>query len=95
MHQGYNDLETIIEDEFLDDHFEHERIPHDNYGIEFNDRYLVDPIKFELDEAVKRIQDDNVEPNLEKHSIIELMPEWEIQEITIEKPIILRYLNPK
>ena len=41
MHQGYNDLETMIEDDYLDENFESERIPHNNYGIEFDEKYLV------------------------------------------------------
>ena len=95
MHQENIDLETMIEDEFLDQNFEHEPIPHDNYGIEFDERYLVDPALFELDEAVRKIQNDHFEPHLEQDKIIELKPDWEIRKIAIEEPIILRYLNPK
>ena len=93
MHQGYNNLETIIEDEFWDENFESGLKPHDNYGIELIDRYLDDPRRLELDKSVKGIQDDTIEPNLGKNSITELKPDWEIRESTIESPTILRYLK--
>jgi hypothetical protein len=99
MHEEYDDLEAMIGhdawDEPWDDDFEHEPTPHDNYGIEFNESYLDDPLLFELDEAVKGIQDDKIEPNIEKHSIIEMQPDLEIREIPLEKPFILKYLNEK
>ena len=96
MHQGYNDLETMIEDEFLDDNFEHEPMPHDIYGIEFDERYLLDHGLFEVDDAIEKIQESAVEPDIIKPEITELTPDIEIiRVLPTNHPKILRYLNPK
>ena len=96
MHQGYNDLETMIEDEFLDDNFEHEPMPRDIYGIEFDERYLLDHGLFEVDDAIEKIQESAVEPDIIKPEITELTPDIEIiRVLPTNHPKILRYLNPK
>jgi hypothetical protein len=96
MHQGYNDLETMIEDELLDYNNEHEPMPHDIYGIEFDERYLLDHGLFELEDAIEKIQDSAVESDIIKPEITELTPDLEIIRIVPTNHLkILRYFNPK
>ena len=95
MHQGYNDLETIIEDEFLDENFESEPILHDNYGIEINECYQIDTEHFEPDKAIDRFHEIPDESNFKEPAITELENDLEIiRVLPTNHPKILRYFDP-
>ena len=96
MHQGYMGLETIIEDEFLEYNLESELTPEEIYGIEFDERYLFDHGLFELVDAIEKIRESWIEPDIIKPEITEIDNKFEIiRPIPTEDPYILRYLKPK
>jgi translation initiation factor 2 gamma subunit (eIF-2gamma) len=96
MHQGHMGLETIIEDEFLEYNLESKLTPEEIYDIEFDDRYLFNYGLFELEDAIEKIQESAVEPDIIKPVITEIDNKIEIvRQIPTEYPYILRYLNPE
>jgi hypothetical protein len=53
MGQEFSDLEGILEHE---PDFESEIVEHDQYGLNFEDKYLFNEERFEIDEAIKSEQ---------------------------------------
>ena len=77
MHPGYNDLETIIEDELLNDNFEHEPVSDEIYGLEFDESYQIDPEHFEPNEAIEELQKIPIESNFNEPAITELESDFQ------------------
>lgn len=96
MDQEYYGLETIIEDEYWDDNFELESIPLDNYSIEFNESYIIDPGQIELKKAIEKFHETTDESDFNEPVITKLEPDLEIiRFLPTDQPKILRYLDEK
>jgi hypothetical protein len=90
------DLETIIEDEFFEYNLESDLTPEEVYGIEFDERYIFDHGFSELEDAVEKIQESGIGPDIIKPEITELTPDIGIVRIEPPNhPKILRHLDPK
>ena len=94
MHEEYDDLESMIEDDSWDEPWDETLEPHDDFSIEFNGYYQ--PELSESDIAIQRLQEIHGEPDIKKPVIAELKSNLEIIKILpTDQPKIIRYLDEK
>jgi hypothetical protein len=94
MHEDYNDLDSMIEDEPWDESWDETLEPHDDYGIKFNDKYNIE--LSEPDIVIQRMQENHGESDIKSPVITELRSDIEIIKILpIDQPKILSYLDEK
>ena len=89
MHEEYDDLESMIDDNSRDEPWDETLKPHDDFGIEFNGYYQ--PELSESDIAIQRLQDNHGESDIKKPVISELRSDLEIVKVLpTDHPKILR-----